>query len=89
LSTCFVVSIYCLRRWPVFRKCADLLDDFLFLDQESTDDTVLDAVGATRTTVGTLDGLGGLGNLSILTRAECRNLAKGRLVSLDKKFANH
>lgn len=35
----------------------DLLDNLLLLDQESTDNTVLDAVGATRTTVGALDGL--------------------------------
>lgn len=35
----------------------DLLDNLLLLDQEGAGDTVLDAVGAARSTVGTLDGL--------------------------------
>jgi len=49
---------------------ADLLDDLLLLDQERADDAVLDAVGAAGSTVGTLDGLGGLRDLGILAGAE-------------------
>jgi hypothetical protein len=48
----------------------DLLDDLLLLDQESTDDAVLDAAGASRSTVGALDGLLGAGNLGVLAGAE-------------------
>ena len=48
----------------------DLLDDLLLLDQESTDDAVLDAVGASRTTVGALDGLLGAGDGGVLAGAE-------------------
>lgn len=47
-----------------------LLDDLLLLDQESTDDAVLDAVTAAGTTVGTRDVLARTGDLSIFTRAE-------------------
>jgi hypothetical protein len=47
-----------------------LLDDLLLLDQESTDDAVLNAVTAARTTVGTRDVLARTGDLSIFTRAE-------------------
>ena len=48
----------------------DLLDDLLLLDQESTDDAVLDAAGASRSTVGALDGLLGAGDLGVLAGAE-------------------
>ena len=47
-----------------------LLDDLLLLNQESTDDTVLDATGAAGATVGTADVLLGAGDLSILAGAE-------------------
>jgi hypothetical protein len=50
-----------------------LLDDLLLLDQESTDDAVLDAVGASRSTVGALDGLLGARNLGVLAGAEGGN----------------
>ena len=48
----------------------DLLDDLLLLNEESTDDAVLDAVGASRTTVGALDGLLGAGDGGVLAGAE-------------------
>lgn len=51
-----------------------LLDDLLLLDEESTNDAVLHAVGAARATVRTLDGLLGLGDLGILSGAESRDL---------------
>lgn len=50
-----------------------LLDDLLLLDQESTDDAVLNAVGASRSAVGALDGLLGAGNLGVLAGAEGGN----------------
>ena len=50
-----------------------LLDDLLLLDQESTDDAVLDAAGASRSTVGALDGLLGAGNLGVLAGTEGGN----------------
>lgn len=43
------------------------LDDLLLLDQESSDDSLLDTVGTSGTTVGSLDGLLGLGDLSVLS----------------------
>lgn len=55
---------------------ADLLDDLGLLDQERANNAVLDTVGAARSTVGTLDGLGGLGNLSILAGTEGRDLKR-------------
>ena len=58
----------------------DLLDDLLLLDQESTDDTVLDAAGASRSTVGALDGLLGLGDLGVLAGAEGGNLMRGQSI---------
>jgi hypothetical protein len=48
----------------------DLLDDLLLLDQESTDNAVLNAAGASRSTVGALDGLLGAGDLGVLAGAE-------------------
>lgn len=52
----------------------DLLDNLLLLDQESADDSVADAVTASGTTVGSLDGLLGLGDLSVLAGAESGDL---------------
>ena len=54
----------------------DLLDDLLLLDQESTDDAVLDAAGASRSTVGALDGLLGAGDGGVLAGAEGGNARK-------------
>ena len=51
-----------------------LLDNLLLLDEESADDAVLDAVGAAGTTVGTLDGLLGAGDLGVLAGTESRDL---------------
>jgi hypothetical protein len=51
----------------------DLLDNLLLLDQESADDTVLDAVGASRSTVRTLDGLLGAGDGGIFAGSEGRD----------------
>ena len=56
----------------------DLLDDLLLLDQESADDAVLDAVGAAGTTVGTLDGLLGARDGSVLAGTESGNLKRDR-----------
>lgn len=52
----------------------NLLDDLLLLDQEGADDAVPDAVTASRTTVGALDGLLGLGDLGVLAGTESRDL---------------
>ena len=52
-----------------------LLDDLLLLDQEGPDDTVTDAVTASRSTVGALDGLLGLGDLGVLAGSESGNLS--------------
>jgi len=52
----------------------DLLDDLLLLNQESANNSVADAVGAARSTIGTADSLLGLGNLSILTGTESNDL---------------
>merc|ERR1712107_153279 len=53
-----------------------LLDNLLLLNQESTDNAVLDAVGASRSTVGALNGLLGAGNLGVLAGAEGGNTLK-------------
>lgn len=58
----------------LLRLLEDLLDDLLLLDQESTDDAVLDATSAARATVGTADVLLGAGDLGILAGAEGGNL---------------
>ena len=47
-----------------------LLDDLLLLNEESSDNAVTDAVTASRTTVGTLDGLLGAGDLGVLAGTE-------------------
>ena len=51
----------------------DLLDDLLLFDQESSDDSLLDGVGAEDTTVGSRDGLVGLGDGSVLSWSHGRN----------------
>lgn len=61
----------------------DLLDDLLLLDQEGTDDAVLDAVGAARTAVGALNGLLGTGDGGVLAGAESGNLSTVRQLMLD------
>lgn len=43
------------------------LDNLLLLDQESSDNSLLNTVGTSGTTVGSLDGLLGLGDLSVLS----------------------
>lgn len=58
----------------LLRLLEHLLDDLLLLDQESTDDTVLDATGAARTTVGTADVLLGARDLGVFTGAESGDL---------------
>jgi hypothetical protein len=55
----------------------DLLDNLLFFDQESADNTVSDTVGTTRTTIGTADVLVGLGDSGELTRTESLNTSEG------------
>lgn len=52
----------------------DLLDNLLLLNQESADDSVADAVTASGTAVGSLDGLLGLGDPSVLAGAESGDL---------------
>lgn len=59
---------------------ADLLHNLLLLDQERTYNAVLDTVGAARTTVGTLNGLLGLGDLRVLAGTESRNLVASVLL---------
>ena len=47
-----------------------LLDDLLLLDEEGTDDPVLDAVCASRATISTLDGLLGAADLCVFAGTE-------------------
>lgn len=54
----------------------NLLDDLLLLDQEGADNAVADAVAASGTTVGALDGLLGLGDLGVLAGAESGKLMR-------------
>jgi hypothetical protein len=60
----------------LLRLLEHLLHDLLLLNKESADDTVLDAVGASRTAVGALDGLLGAGDGGVLAGAEGRNTGK-------------
>lgn len=57
----------------LLRLLEDLLDNLLLLNEESTDNAVLDAVGASRTTVGALDGLLGAGDGGVFAGAERRD----------------
>ena len=57
----------------LLRLLEHLLDHLLLLDQESTDDTILDAVGTSRSAVRTLDGLLGAGNGGVFAGAEGRD----------------
>lgn len=52
----------------------DLLDDLLLLDQEGTDNAVLDTASAARATVGTADILLRAGDLGVLAGTESGNL---------------
>jgi hypothetical protein len=52
----------------------DLLDDLLFFNQESTNNTVSDTVSTARTTIGTANGLLGLGDGSEFTRTKSLDL---------------
>jgi len=51
-----------------------LLHNLLLLDEEGADDPVLDTATASRSAVGTVDALLGLGNLGILAGSESRDL---------------
>lgn len=51
-----------------------LLDDLLLLNEEGSDNAVTDTATASRTTVGALDGLLGLGDLGVLAGSESGNL---------------
>jgi len=50
-----------------------LLDNLLLLDQESADNTVLNAAGASRSTIGALDRLLGARDLGVFARAKSGN----------------
>jgi hypothetical protein len=52
----------------------DTLDDLLFFDQEGTDDTAADAVTTSGTTISTVNGLLGLGDIVELTGTESLDL---------------
>jgi hypothetical protein len=52
------------------------LNDLLFLNEEGTDDSLLDTAGADVTTVGTLDGLVWLGNVGVFTWSQAGNTWK-------------
>lgn len=60
----------------LLRLLENLLDNLLLLNQESTDNAVLDTSGAARTTVGTADVLLGAGDLGVFTGTEGGNLEK-------------
>ena len=49
------------------------LDDLLLLNQEGSDDSLLDTVGASGTTVSSLHGLVGLGHLGVLSWSQRRD----------------
>ena len=52
----------------------DLLDNFLFFNEEGTDDAVTDATGAAGTTVGTANVLGVLAQAVVFSGAKSRDL---------------
>lgn len=51
----------------------NLLDDLLFFNQESSDNSFLDTVGTSGTTVGSGDGLVGLGDRSVFSWSQRRD----------------
>jgi hypothetical protein len=57
----------------LLRLLKHLLNNLLLLDQERADDAILDAVGASRSTVRALNGLLGAGDGGILAWAEGRD----------------
>lgn len=54
----------------------NLLDNLLFLNKESTDNLVLNAVGAERATVSTVDSLLGVANLRVLSWSQSSETGK-------------
>ena len=60
----------------LLRLLEHLLDDLLLLNQESTDNAVLDTAGAAGTTVGTADVLLGARNLGVFAGAEGGDLRR-------------
>jgi len=58
----------------LLRLLENLLDNLLLLNQESTDNAVLDTSGAAGTTVGTADVLLGAGDLGVFTGTKGGNL---------------
>jgi hypothetical protein len=69
----------------LLRLLEHLLDDLLLLNEECSDNTVLDAVRAAGATVRTLDGLLGLGDGGVLAGSEGRDLQKSLLALLCHK----
>jgi hypothetical protein len=69
-----------LLRALLLRLFEHLLHNLLLLDQECAYDAVLDAVGAPRATVGTLNGLLWAGDLCVLARSEGGDLLVSMLV---------
>lgn len=53
------------------------LDNLLLLNQERSDNSLLDTVGASRATVSSLDGLAGLGDVGVLSWSQRGNTGQG------------
>jgi hypothetical protein len=60
----------------LLRLLKHLLDDLLLLNQESTNDTIPNTVGTSRSSVGTLDGLLWAGDLGVFARSESGDLKR-------------
>lgn len=71
----FIPDCLCLTLL-LLRLLEHLLDHLLLLNQESTDNAVLNAVGAARSSVSALNGLLGAGNGGVLAGAESWNTSK-------------
>lgn len=71
----------------LLRLLENLLDNLLLLNQESTDNAVLDTSGAAGTTVGTADVLLGAGDLGVFTGTEGGNLEKSSSAIVSQKSA--